>query len=218
MLEKNLKLTPCFHGPYKILQKIGQVAYRLELPHGFKIHRLFHVSLLKKQLGIRAVVQATLLPLDSQITLYYQHLKLFWINERRKTSRRYQFIGKACSQLKLLGTTLLTYTSVSNLLPRGQGPFKGMRNVTTLQHDKGEEETKRQRTVELWVRIRNSMDSTSMCMGQRGLPKHYCYACYQYYVLARSAIACRLKTLTLVLSYPHPILFSRRWQVNSYLI
>lgn len=35
-----------------------------------------------------------------------------------------------------------------------------------LQQDKGAEETVRQRTVELWVRIRSSMDSTSMCMGK----------------------------------------------------
>jgi hypothetical protein len=59
-----------------------------------------------------------------------------------------------------------------------------MRNVTTLQHDKGAEETKRQRTVELWVRISSSMDPTSMCMGQRGLPKDY----YYYFFLISNVV------------------------------
>jgi hypothetical protein len=40
-----------------------------------------------------------------------------------------------------------------------------------LQQDKGAEETVRQRTVELWFRIRSNMDSTSMCMGEEDFQK-----------------------------------------------
>ena len=34
-------------GPFKIIKVIGQQAYRLALPEDWKIHPVFHVSLLK---------------------------------------------------------------------------------------------------------------------------------------------------------------------------
>ncbi len=53
---KNLKLKgsgtrkffPKFIGPFKILKRIGPVAYELELPPSYKFHDVFHVSLLEE--------------------------------------------------------------------------------------------------------------------------------------------------------------------------
>ena len=43
------KLAPRFVEPYKILQRMGEVAYRLELPEELSgVHDVFHVSQLKK--------------------------------------------------------------------------------------------------------------------------------------------------------------------------
>ena len=60
------KLSPKYYGHYKVLQNIGIMAYKMELPASSRVHPIFHVSCLKKVIGEKLSVETILLELDEE--------------------------------------------------------------------------------------------------------------------------------------------------------
>ncbi|KAA8534356.1 hypothetical protein F0562_031893 [Nyssa sinensis] len=50
-LRRNLKIVPRYYGLFKVIRRVGQVVYELDLPPEAKIYPVFHIPCLKKKLG-----------------------------------------------------------------------------------------------------------------------------------------------------------------------
>ncbi|XP_070039438.1 uncharacterized protein [Nicotiana tomentosiformis] len=73
---KKGKLSPRYVEPYKIIQRIGQVAYRLELPLEISlVHPMFHVSMLKKVVGDPLLI-VSIETIEVNIGLTYEEIPI----------------------------------------------------------------------------------------------------------------------------------------------
>ena len=64
--KKDNKLSPKYYGPYKVLQKISTMAYKLQLLAASRLHLIFHFSSLKKVIADKLPVQTILPELDEE--------------------------------------------------------------------------------------------------------------------------------------------------------
>ncbi|KAL1215291.1 hypothetical protein V5N11_016084 [Cardamine amara subsp. amara] len=82
------KLSPRYIGPYKILERIGPVAYKLELPPAmFAFHKVFHVSMLKKCITSRDTVLPSV-PSDLQPNMSIAGRPVKVIGKKKKVVKK----------------------------------------------------------------------------------------------------------------------------------
>jgi hypothetical protein len=69
------KLAPRYIGPYRVVKRVGAVAYRLELPEEMSdIHPVFHVSQLRRCLRVPEGEHVPVETIDLQPDLRYQEV------------------------------------------------------------------------------------------------------------------------------------------------
>ncbi|KAG7583636.1 Ribonuclease H-like superfamily [Arabidopsis suecica] len=95
--SKRKKLSPRYVGPYKVIERVGPVAYKLELPPKLDaFHKVFHVSQLRKCLSERDEAVADVPPeLQENLTVKAKPIRI--IDRMEKGTR-----GKRINMVKVL--------------------------------------------------------------------------------------------------------------------
>ncbi|GKV13749.1 hypothetical protein SLEP1_g24732 [Rubroshorea leprosula] len=82
------KLSPRFIGPFEILERVGEVAYRLALPPNLsEVHNVFHVSMLRKYVpDLSHVIEHV--PIQLREDLSYEEQPIRIVDRKEQVLRR----------------------------------------------------------------------------------------------------------------------------------
>jgi hypothetical protein len=87
------KLSRRFIGPYEILSKIGDVAYRLVLPPELSgVHNVFHVSMLKKYVPSPHILRHKPLEIREDGSYVEKPIKIIDTKEQELRNRSIQWV------------------------------------------------------------------------------------------------------------------------------
>jgi len=113
--RSNQKLAFRFFGPFTVLQRIGNVAYRLDLPPDAKIHPVVHVSQLKLHIPPTVVAGADLTAITTDPMQLLTPEKIL---DFRMVQRGASTIKQLLVQWTLLPLELATWEEESDLARR----------------------------------------------------------------------------------------------------
>ncbi|XP_073158869.1 uncharacterized protein [Henckelia pumila] len=120
---KRGKLSSHFIGPYEILDKIGNLAYRLELPPALSgIHDVFHVSMLRKhQPDLSHIIQIDEAELDDTLSYFEKPIHIF---DRKENQLRNKTITLVKVQWSRHGTEEATWETDDDMRQRFPNLFQ----------------------------------------------------------------------------------------------
>jgi hypothetical protein len=124
------KLLPRFIGPFKVLQRINTVAYKLELPSSLKVHPVFHVSLLKPYHGNGAVQPPQPLSFDDEGLPYYEVEEVL---QHREVSRGRRMLRQYLIKWKGYGHEHNTWEPEGNLNVAALNSYWQHRQLTSTE-------------------------------------------------------------------------------------
>ncbi|XP_026396020.1 uncharacterized protein LOC113290652 [Papaver somniferum] len=98
VVSKNFKLSAKYFGPFAVLQRIGVVAYKMQLHVGSRIHPVFLVSQLKKKIGLHTTLSPHIPLVDHAGQFIVEPAAVLDTRETlRGTSRIKQFLVQWCN-------------------------------------------------------------------------------------------------------------------------
>ena len=101
-MERRVKLSPKFVGPFEVFGRVGKVAYKLALPPELaSVHNVFHVSMLRKNVSNPTHV-TDYTPLQVQENLSYNEYPVQILDRKEQT-----LSSRTISCLKVLWQHLL---------------------------------------------------------------------------------------------------------------
>ncbi|XP_058219416.1 uncharacterized protein LOC131329989 [Rhododendron vialii] len=121
---KKGKLSPCYIGPFDILEKIRKVAYHLALPPQLdRVHNVFHVSMLRKYLALLThVLNWKDITLDEDVTYEEEQIEIQDRSEKIIQNKTIKLV------LRVWGSSGIYIKQWSPLQRPSKGRFGGVSN------------------------------------------------------------------------------------------
>nr|GEV66422.1 putative reverse transcriptase domain, ribonuclease H-like domain, aspartic peptidase domain protein [Tanacetum cinerariifolium] len=111
---KHEKLNPRYIGPFRIIERIGPVAYRLELPQALsKVHNVFYVCNLKKCLSDEAlIIPLEEIQLNEKLNFVEELIEIMNREVKKLKQSRIPIVKVHWSARRVMSLSIVTYTSV----------------------------------------------------------------------------------------------------------
>ena len=133
------KLGCRFYGPYQVVSKVGEVAYKLDLPAEAHIHPVIHVSQLKRSVGDTSLIMTQLPSMDMDGNIMLRPLKAL---EYRRIKRGSRFRWEVLLQWELLPSEEATWEDLAAM--KHQFPHLVLEDKDKLQEGGNDENQGRQ--------------------------------------------------------------------------